>query len=344
MLDIYFSTVWRYAPNDTAGELVRVDWETGTVIKRVSVGPKTLQIDDPNPRGNSRGGRGIALVDDKVIAASYCELQVYDRSLNHLYNITHNLMVGLHEVFYTGDQKLWLASTTVDAALLLDLKTGEVIKQFWPCEMPVVQERWGVKPLEIEKQDDNRLNFLSERLSNHPHHLHINAITVHQNEVYGLINRFGAVINLTSQEIIIENPLLKGCHNIVILKDGTVFINDTRNQGLYLYNLDGQMLKRIDLLPFHKARRKIKWYKGTIRLRSFLEKFNLMPQAAAMPFFVRGLDIVGDLAFIGMSPAAILCINWRKEELVGQYNYSADTRIAVHGLNVLPNEAPDEYL
>ena len=336
MFDIYFSTVWRYAPNDAAGELVLLDWETKKVKSKVSVGPKTVIIDDPNPRGNSRGGRGIAVVDDKVIAASYCELQVYDRDLIHLNNITHNLMVGLHEVFYAGDQKLWLASTTVDAALLLDLNTGEIIEHFWPCEMPVVQEKWGIQPLGINKQADNRLNFLTERLSNHPHHLHFNAITVHQNEVYGLINRFGAVINLTRQEIIIENSQLKGCHNLIILEDGTVFINDTRNQGLFLYNLDGELIKRIDLLPFHRARRKVKWYKDTVRLRSFLEKLNLLPQAAAMPFFVRGLDIVGDLAFIGMSPAAILCVNWRTEELVEQYNYSADTRVAVHGLKVVP--------
>ena len=49
MFDIYFSTVWRYAPNNTAGELVKVDWETGQVINRVAVGPKTYKSMTPIP-------------------------------------------------------------------------------------------------------------------------------------------------------------------------------------------------------------------------------------------------------------------------------------------------------
>jgi len=59
-MDIYFSTVFRYAPIDQAGELVRLDWDTKHVISKVPVAPRSLQFEDPNPRGNSRGGKGIA--------------------------------------------------------------------------------------------------------------------------------------------------------------------------------------------------------------------------------------------------------------------------------------------
>jgi hypothetical protein len=56
MKKLYLSTVFRYAPVDQAGELLMVDWETKQVEKSVPVFPKALKFEDPNPRGNSRGG------------------------------------------------------------------------------------------------------------------------------------------------------------------------------------------------------------------------------------------------------------------------------------------------
>jgi hypothetical protein len=126
MTILYFSTVFRYAPNDQAGELVKLDWENKRVLNKVFVGPKTVTINDPNPRGNSRGGRGIVLANGKLFVASYCELQVYDLDLNPLFNITHPLMAGLHEIYKVNEHQLWLASTALDCALLLDLDTNEV--------------------------------------------------------------------------------------------------------------------------------------------------------------------------------------------------------------------------
>jgi hypothetical protein len=113
-----------------------------------------------------------------------------------------------------------------------------------------------------------------------------------------------------------------------------IFINDTRNQGVHIFDSKGNFVKRINLLPFHPIGKKVKLYKKTAPLRVFLENKKIIKHGTVMPFFVRGLDLVGDHLFIGISPAAILCIDWRSEKLIDVFNYSSDIRMAVHGLKV----------
>ena len=50
---------------------------------------------------------------------------------------------------------------------------------------------------------------------------------------------------------------------------------------------------------------------------------------------LRGLDRLGDLLFVGISPASILCINRQSGALVDSYCYSDDVATCIHGLRVL---------
>lgn len=338
MTIIYFSTVFRYAPNDQGGELVKLDWENKRVLNRVVISPKSLKINDPNPRGNSRGGRGIAVTNGKIYVASYCELQVFDLELNHLKNISHPLMSGLHEVFLVNDNQLWITCTPLDCALLLDLTTEKITKSYWPREMNAFQERWNLKPQELDKESDNRVKFLAAKENENPNHTHFNAISVWNGDVFGLLNRFGAVINLSNESVLIEEKNIWGCHNLLFSNEGLIFINDTRNQGIQIYDNKGKFIKRINLLPYHPISKKLKLYKMTAPLKVYLERRNLIKYGTVMPFFVRGLDINGDLLYFGISPASIICINWKTEQLIDVYNYSTDERIAVHGLRINKKE------
>jgi hypothetical protein len=313
---------------------VKLDWENKRVIKKVSAAPKSISIDDPDLRANSRGGRGVVIAGGKVIMASYCELQVYDMDLNHLYNISHPLMVGLHEIHKLSERYLWLASTILDCGLLFDLETSEVVDSFWPREMDEFQTLWGLKPLGLDKNEDQRLRFIGKYEGRNPDHIHLNALAVWNNEVYALINRFGAIINLTKREVFYEDKAAWGGHNLRFLEDGTVLFNDTRKQGVYIIDLQGALIKRLDLIPFHPIGKKIPSYKRLDHLRKVLERLRLSRHPTILPFYVRGLDIDGDLLYIGISPASILCVDWRSEKLVGRFDYSSDLRISVHGLKI----------
>ena len=57
------------------------------------------------------------------------------------------------------------------------------------------------------------------------------------------------------------------------------------------------------------------------------------PDTAAL---ARGLAVVGDHVFVGVSPASILCIDWPRGLLVDVFQYSDQVTAAVHGLVVVP--------
>ena len=95
-MQIFFSTVVRKSPLNISGELVKLDWSSKQIIKKVPIIPEGIEY-DPNPRGNARGGRGIEVMGDTVVIAAYHTLMLFDKALNHQKNISHNLMVGLHE-------------------------------------------------------------------------------------------------------------------------------------------------------------------------------------------------------------------------------------------------------
>lgn len=332
-MDLFFSTLFRYAPNKTrAGELVKFNWESKRVIRKTPIISRTIQFDDPNPRGNSHGGRGVAVIGDRVVVAGYCELQVYDTELNFLYPITHHQMAGLHEVFHESGNRLWIVSTTLNTALLIDICTGEVLQLIWPQEISTFRKHWNLELENIDKNADNRIRFLAADVFKNKSHLHFNAIYVWQGDVYGLFNRFGAVVNLSREKIILEDPAIKGAHNLFINDDGIIFINDTRNQGVNLYGMNGRFIKRINLLPFHKASRIVPWYKITNPIRNVTNRAGLTKQQVVTAFHVRGLDIHNELLFCGISPAALLCLDWKTKKFIGSYDYSDDVRIAVHGL------------
>lgn len=334
MSDLYFSTVFLFGNNDQAGELVQLDFEKGQVLQRAAIGPKTLQFQDPNPRGNSRGGRGIALMSEYVVVCSYCEVQIYDRKLRYQRVISHPLMSGLHEVCPVDDHLLWLTSCSLDVALLLNLDSGEVVKQFWVREMPALQKRWGIKALPVDKTADNRLTYLSENSYKDPGHLHLNALAVHQGELLGLINRFGAVVNLNTQQVLLEDPHLKGAHNLVILDDGTLLINNSKHQEVAQYDLQGKLVKQLDLRPFHPAGRLAARHQRREPLRHALASTRLYEDRSIPPFKLRGLQARDGKIFIGMCPAAVLCVDWQRGSLLNVYNYTKDDRIGVHGLQL----------
>lgn len=334
-MDLYFSTIVRYAPPDAqAGELVKLNWENKQVIHRTPIESKTLQFVDRNPRGNSRGGRGVAVIGDRIVVAGYCEIQVYDRDLNFLYPITHHLMAGIHEVFHESGDRLWITCTTLNVALLVDLRSGEILQQIWPREISTFQKHWHLDPETIDKNADNRVRLLDSDIFKHKSHLHFNAISIWYEEKYGLFNRHGAVVNLTREKIVVEDPSIKGAHNLLINDDGLIFIADTRNQGINIYGMNGKLAKRINLLPFHKARRKAIWNKVANPLRKLASRVGLTQQKIVTPFHVRGLDIQSELLYCGISPAAILCLNWKTGKLVDTFDYTDDVRIAIHGLKL----------
>ena len=334
--ELVFGTVVRAAPIAKGGELVRLDWDTKTVQATVSIRPRNPTIEeDPNPRGNGRGCRGIRRVGDRIVASTYHTLEQYDAALNRVDALSDGLMVGLHEMTCTDRGTVWVTSTAIDAAVEYDLETGARTQALWPREMTGLQEALGLAPLNLDKSADNRLRFLDPSATNSESHLHLNAVEVHDGALYALLNAYGAVANLTSGEVLLRHERLQGGHNLIIGDDGLALVNDSFGKAVRAYDLQRGTLRRtLDLTDYQWVRDLIRWKLPAYWGKEVARKVGVMDDSVAKPLFVRGLVRHGDTLFVGVSPAAILQIDWPTGELVDAYQYASDVHVCIHGLAV----------
>lgn len=362
---IYFSTVVRMAPVREGGELIRLNWDTKQIEARVPIYPENPELLDTNPRGNTRGGRGVALVNGSVIVASYHTLKILDHQLNRIHDITHPLMVNLHEVCVSGSERLLVSCTSIDAVLEVDLTNGKITREYWPREEAVFQQTLGIPPLSIDKHADNRLLFLSRAYMEDPGHLHINAVTQWNGQTFALCHSLGAVLNLGKCEIELCDPGVRGGHNLIV-SDDEILINDTREHRILIYNHHTRSIQQqISLEDYPEIRailqretpslehkQRIAQMKRTkvvrtlkkvpavrqlkqSRFREVLGRLGLTHgAAAATPLFVRGLDIHDDDIFVGCSPGTVAQINRTTGQILDIYRFSEDVRVCIHSLKI----------
>jgi len=320
---IYFDTVRRKRPVREGGELVKLDWSTKEVVKTVPIFPNDPDIiEDPNPRGNSRGGKGILITEDELFVGSYHTILVFDHQLNLKRKITNNLFVNIHEMCFAdgGGGNIWVSSTTIDCAVLVD-PGGRTLKSWWPREEPVLQEKFGFTPMEIDKNADNRLTYIHAELGQKESHTHFNSVTKSGENTYALLNRQGAVVRMEpGVSVVLEDRLLRGAHSPAISADGRrMFVCSSFSKNILVYDLEtGRMINRIHLLDFETVAGIHKEYPD--------QPFN-------KSIFVRGLEIIDDSrVLVGISPASILEIDVRENKLLDFYRYSSEVGDAVHGL------------
>lgn len=332
-----FGTVVRAAPIEEGGELVVLDWAEKEVAAKVPIRPRNPTTEeDPNPRGNGRGCRGIQWTDGRLVAATYHTLKVYGDALDQIGALDDGLMVGLHEIDVTERGTVWVSSTSIDAAVEYDLSDGTRKAVYWPREMDAFQERLGLRPLDIDKDADNRLRFLDPSATNDESHLHLNAVVEHDGAVYALCNSYASVLDLTNGDVVLQDDGLDGAHNLTVTEDGVVIVNDTWDATVRCYELEtGDLRQKIDLTQYRWVRRLIRWHVPVYWGKEVARTVGLVEHSVAKPLFVRGMARQGDTLFVGFSPASILQIDWRSGELLDAYNYSSDVHVCVHGLEVM---------
>lgn len=335
---VYFSTVVRAAPPERGGELVKLDWRRKTVLGRAPIVATNPVPVDPNPRGSTRGGRGVLVDGDRVFVASYHSLHVFDRDLKAITQLSHPLLANVHELGWDGG-RIWAASTDIDAAIKLD-REMRTVESWWPREDVVLAKRFGLTPLEIEKEADNRCRFVGVGTTA-PGHVHLNAVAMQDGRPLVLLNRFGCLVKLFPTEIMIDDPTLHGCHNVLVMADGAIVINDTEHRAVRIYSADGKPLRKIELAGFPVVREMLRRHRRA-RLRAWLVKhgrpdrlFHRLREGGvvALPIFVRGLCEMGAGRILaGISPAAILEIDPATGSLLDHFVYSDDVHVCVHGL------------
>jgi hypothetical protein len=335
---VYCSTVFRTAPLEQGGELLRVNWDTKEVLSRVPIVPCDPMIPDPNPRGGTRGGRGIILYDDQVFVASYHSIHVFDRELRPIRTFSNRLFADIHELAPLNDT-MWVTSTVLDGAVRVD-HYGDTVETWWPREDEVVAGRFGLTPLRIDKREDNRLSYLG-RSHVEPSHTHLNAITILDGRPLVLLNKQGCLVQLGPTRILSEDARLRGAHNLHVTADRKILVNDTCNQQLLVFNCNGQFERRVSLKSLWPVKR-IRWRFAGRGLRLWLGErspsFKLHwwlvgNIIASRPVFLRGMsETPHGTLLLGISPATILEIDLATGKLVSHLELSNDVNVAIHGL------------
>ena len=331
---VAFTTVVRGAPVEGSGELVVVDWQTKSVVAKAPISPTGI-THDLNPNGNTRGGRGLELHDGQLIVGSFNRLHLFDLELKQVGEISHPLLLGVHEMHSPTAGQLWVAATRIDAALRFDLGSGKLVESLWPREIVELQEKRALEPLEIDKGATDQSRFADSSYADHGSHVHLNAVTAVDDAVYALFNRFGAVVELRSGRVVISDPdRLRGAHNIQSHAPGELTINDTIGRAVRTFDIaTGKMIGERSLMSDSWARSTARRQDWRFKRDKALRKFGLSADTRRA-LFVRGLEPLDGSVLVGVSPGALLQVDDRGT-VIDRFHYSDDMSVCIHGIRVL---------
>ena len=333
-MEVWFSTVARRAPLDSGGELVQVDLGSRHVLNRRTIAPTDPPVHDANPRGGARGGRGVVVDGDCIVVCSFHSVLVSDRNGNGTRVVSGPTLAGLHECWRPGPGRLWVTATDIDAALELDLTSGQVVSERWPRDLQSVQQTFDIPPQRIDRTADHRTVSPESPAGRDPGHLHLNAVTGWRGRLLGLSNRFGAVIDLDDGEIVLRHARLRRAHNLVV--DGELLLTSGTVTGtVEVWDLGRRRWERsIDLARMPWVARLVRLPRLEFRTRLLLARAHVGGRPTAHPLFVRGLALARDQLLVGFSPATIVVLDWPTGRFVDGYTHSTDVSVAVHGLAV----------
>jgi hypothetical protein len=329
---VFVSTVVRGTPPEFGGELLSLDWKTKRVLKRVPIFPTDPAINDSNPRGGGRGGRGIVLYPNELFVASYHSLLGYDFDLNSTRRIDNFQFAGLHELKRVEDG-IWASSTQLGCALKVDL-TGKLLDSWWAHEDPLVLEKFNPPPLPVDKAEDNRLANLRNGSK-----VHLNNVEVHNGRVYVSLHTYGAVLRLFPTEIVAHVPAFKNCHNGLVTNDGELLLNDSHGHTVVVFDeRSGQIKRRINLMEFPAVAKLVKRtkYKNVpwqVRFSNFIRRRKMV-----WPLYTRGMCLLDESrVLVGVAPAAVLELDFKKGTLLDMFQISEYLNECVHGLEAAPS-------
>lgn len=126
---VVVSTIGRATAVDRASGYVRiVDLERGAVSFKVPVPESRWRAEDPNPRGGTRGARGIAVHGDRFVLGTHEDITVLDSGWRLVHRFTHRLLSSVHDVL-ADERGIWVTCTRGDAVVLFGW-SGE-LEDFW---------------------------------------------------------------------------------------------------------------------------------------------------------------------------------------------------------------------
>jgi hypothetical protein len=112
------SAVRYIIPAEISGYFRILDLERERVTFLTPVPESTWRGADPNPRGGTRGARGVSVHGNRIVLANAERLFVLDTSWRLLAELSDRLMSDVHDVL-AEERGIWVAATGCDMLLLV---------------------------------------------------------------------------------------------------------------------------------------------------------------------------------------------------------------------------------
>jgi hypothetical protein len=114
------SSIGRGADVDHASGYLRVvDLGRGAVTFKTPVPESRWRPEDPNPRGGTRGARGVAVHGDRFVLGTHEDVTVLDTGWSLVRRFTHPILSSVHDVL-ADERGIWVSCTRGDSVALFD--------------------------------------------------------------------------------------------------------------------------------------------------------------------------------------------------------------------------------
>lgn len=116
---VAITSVVRYArATEISGCLRVLDLDKGRLSFVTPSPESTFRTADPNPRGGTRGTRGVSAYGDRIVVANAERLFVFDTAWRLVSELSNELMADVHDVL-AEERGIWVAATGIDQLLLV---------------------------------------------------------------------------------------------------------------------------------------------------------------------------------------------------------------------------------
>lgn len=240
-------------PTERSGFVYAVAPTPGASARIAAVPEALLRARDPNPRGGTRGARGIALGDGEIFVANFDTVHRYDSRWTLKHRISHPLCADIHDIAL-HDGALWVASTRNDRLLQFDMD-GRLIDALDPWCSGVVEEMFGIRRTGVDQPVDFRDPRSHESRATDRLHLNSFAFLPSGDRLlsFGQVRVNGhcesALIRVRANggtDLVHRLPSVEvPSHNIALLPDGRILHARTGNGEVQIIGAEGSGPSRV---------------------------------------------------------------------------------------------------
>ncbi len=320
------TSVIRYAiPSDVSGYLRILDLENSRVSFVTPSPESTFRDRDPNPRGGTRGARGVSVHGDRLVVANSERLFVFDTAWRLVVELSDRLMSDVHDVL-AEERGIWVAATGRDMLLLVTWEGR--IEHAWSLR----GERRLLRELGFRERSLPRVETDFDRLDSATRaayeRFHLNGIGRGADGLLLSLGRVAAVlvpepeysfavVRVTEERglraSVVHRVLGTRAPNHNVAEDGDLLVyNDTNRHSLIVYDRRAGAERCAVPIP-------------------------------GDPPWLRGLARIGpDLWLVGsQAPLAVYAVDVERAEVVAEYPLGGIQDETVYAICALPDEFAD---